>query len=271
MLGEETVRVGRRDWNLALFSATSIVLLALEQPIPGLLLWLGTLAGVMRDPAPAYRRRMGMLLGMFLLLSIAPINTDTRTPHFLTLGAFFLAALLLPSLLFARTDPGVVDYRIFPRKFRWIDVGYVAIAVPLAYTVIQFYFFDINPWMPAQWNLPPQYDLEEVWRLVIGLNCVGIWDELFFVNIVFSTLRSVHDFRRANLAQAVVYASVLYDMAFVGIGPIVVYFFALTQGSMYEQSRNLFYVMLVHLIVDAFLLEAIIRHYYPGHGSFHWF
>jgi hypothetical protein len=29
--------------------------------------------------------------------------------------------------------------------------------------------------------------------------------------------------------------------------------------------------MLVHLIIDAFLLEAIIRHYYPGHGSFHWF
>lgn len=265
------MRLDRRDWNLVLLSGTSAVLLALEQPVPGLVLWTATLVGILRDPVPAYRRRMGMLLGLFLLLSVAPIHTDTSTPHFLTLGAFFLAALLIPSLVFRRTDPGVIDYRIFPRRFRWIDVGYVAIAVPLAYAVIELYFFHINPWMPRQWFLPPQYDLEAVWRLVIGLNGVGMWDELFFVNIVFSTLRSLHDFRRANLTQAVVYASVLYDMAFAGIGPIVVYLFALTQGSMYEQSRNLFYVMLVHLIIDAFLLEAIIRHYYPGHGSFHWF
>ena len=140
-----------------------------------------------------------------------------------------------------------------------------------AHVVIELYLFLVNPWMPRQWHLPPAYYLEEVWRLVIGLNCVGMWDELFFVNIVFATLRSLYDFRRANLGQAFVYASVLYDMAFVGIGPVVVYAFALTQGSMYEQSRNLFYVMLVHLIVDALLLEAIIRDYYPGHGSFHWF
>jgi membrane protease YdiL (CAAX protease family) len=265
------VRIGRRDWNLLLFSATSVVLLAMEKLVPGAILWFVTLMGVLRDPAPEYRRRMGMLLGMFVLLSAAPIDTDTSTPHFLALGAFFLAALLVPTLVFRRTDPGVIDYRIFPRRFRWIDLGYVALAVPLAHVVIELYFFHVNPWMPRQWHLPPAYDLEEVWRLVIGLNCVGMWDELFFVNIVFATLRSLYDFRRANLGQAFVYASVLYDMAFVGIGPVVVYAFALTQGSMYEQSRNLFYVMLVHLIVDALLLEAIIRDYYPGHGSFHWF
>ncbi|MCA9726544.1 MAG: CPBP family glutamic-type intramembrane protease [Candidatus Eisenbacteria bacterium] len=265
------MRITRRDWNLLLFSAATIVLLALERPVPGVILWLGAFFFVLRDPEPAYRRRLGLLLGVILLLSFAPIHTDTSTPHFLSLGAFFLVAILIPTLVFARTDPGVIDYRLWPRKFRWIDLVYVAIAIPLAYLVVQLYFFHANPWMPTHWYLPPVYDDEKVWRLVVGLNGVGIWDELFFVNIVFATLRSLHDYRRANLAQAVVYTSVLYNMAFTGIGPIVVYAFALTQGSMYEQSRNLFYVLLVHLIVDAFLLEAIIRFYYPGHGAFHWF
>jgi hypothetical protein len=105
----------------------------------------------------------------------------------------------------------------------------------------------------------------------VGLNSVGIWDELFFVNIMFCVLRSMFSFRVSNLAQAVVYTSVLYDMAFVGIGPVLIYCFALTQGSMYEQAKCLLYVLIVHLVIDAFLLESIIDFYYPLHGSFHWF
>ena len=66
----------------------------------------------------------------------------------------------------------------------------------------------------------------------------------------------------ANAAQAVVYTSVLYDMAFTGAGPVIVYLFALTQGSMYDGSRSLLWVLLVHLIVDFFLVAAILHHYY---------
>ena len=54
-------------------------------------------------------------------------------------------------------------------------------------------------------------------------------------------------------------------MAFTGVGPIVVYAFALTQGAMYERSRCLLYVLIVHLIVDAFLVFAILQYHYPDH------
>jgi hypothetical protein len=67
----------------------------------------------------------------------------------------------------------------------------------------------------------------------------------------------------ANAAQAVVYASVLYTMAFTGIGPLVIYLFALTQGAMYEGSRSLLWVLIVHLVVDLFLVAAILHFYYP--------
>jgi hypothetical protein len=64
----------------------------------------------------------------------------------------------------------------------------------------------------------------------------------------------------------VIYTAVLYDMAFTGIGPILVFIFALTQGTMFEESENLVYVILVHLIVDAFLFSGIVDFYYPGYS-----
>jgi hypothetical protein len=63
----------------------------------------------------------------------------------------------------------------------------------------------------------------------------------------------------------VIYTSVLTDMAFTGIGPVLIYIFALTQGSMFEESENLLYVLAVHLIVDFFLYHAILQGHYPGY------
>ncbi|MCA9757538.1 MAG: hypothetical protein KDA27_17165 [Candidatus Eisenbacteria bacterium] len=277
-LGEAPVRVeplAERGWTrtlvLVLFAIAVPTLIPLEIWAIGVPAWLGAAFFVLRDPDPAYRRRLGVLLASIAVLTFAPIETDTSNRGYLVLGAFFLAAILIPTLVLKRTDPHVIDFRVRPYRFRWLDIVYVSIAVPLAYYVIQWYFFHVNPYMPTQWYLPPEYDDEQVWRLVVGLNSVGIWDELFFVNICFAVLRTVHRFWAANLVQAVVYAAVLYDMAFIGIGPLLVYAFALTQGSMYEESKCLLWVLIVHLVIDAFLLESIIAHYYPGHGSFHWF
>ena len=53
---------------------------------------------------------------------------------------------------------------------------------------------------------------------------------------------------------------------------MLVYLFALTQGSMFEESENLLYVLVVHLIVDYFLYWEIIAGHYPGYlrtGLFH--
>jgi membrane protease YdiL (CAAX protease family) len=103
-----------------------------------------------------------------------------------------------------------------------------------------------------------------VTRFITGINCVGIWDELFFINTVYAVLRSLYPARAANLAQAVVYTSVLTDMAFIGAGPPIVFVFALIQGVMYERARTLLYVLVVHLIVDAFLVAAVLHYHFPG-------
>lgn len=212
---------------------------------------------------------MGALLGTIAVLALAPIHTDTSTAHFITLGIPFFLVIAGPALFLRRTDPGVIRFRIWPRRFRWLDLIYVLISVPLSWLAFHVYFGIVNPDVPSHWYLPPVPDSESIWRLFIGINCVGIWDELFFVNTVYAVLRSLFPFAVANVAQAVVYTTVLYRMAFTGLGPPIIFVFALTQGSMFEDSENLLYVLIVHLIVDAFLFAGIVAHYYPGASFIH--
>ncbi|NNF08214.1 MAG: hypothetical protein HKN21_15730 [Candidatus Eisenbacteria bacterium] len=254
----------RQQLTALLFFAISVpLLIPLAWFIPGAIAWIISAVLTWRTGDNPFRRRMGVLLGCVLLLATAPITTDTSDRGFLVLGGYFLAVVALPAIILGRTDPGVIRFQLWPKKFRWLDIFYVAISIPLAWAVIKFYWY-VNPFMPQQWWLPEVEDIKETWRLFIGINCVGIWDELFFVNTVYGVLRSIFPFKIANAAQGVVYTSVLFDMAFIGIGPIVVYIFAWTQGSMFEESENLLYVLIVHLIVDYFLFQAIAGAYYPG-------
>ncbi len=231
---------------------------------PGALLWIAGLTVALKQPDGSFRRRMAVLFLCVAVLAAAPIHTNTDTRHFVTLGAFFLAVVAGPTLALRKSDPGVITWNLFPTRFRRRDLVYVLISIPLSWLAFRVYFFTVNPEVPAHWVLPAVPDREAIWRLIAGINGVGIWDELFFINTVYGLLRSLFSQRVANAAQAVVYASVLNTMAFTGIGPLLVYALALTQGSMYEGSRSLLYVILVHLIIDLFLVRAILQFYYPG-------
>lgn len=248
--------------SLFFFCVAAVLMIPLEMYPFGGVFWIASFYYAMADREAAFRRRMAVLLGCVSLLTAAPIHTDTSNAHILQLGAFFLGVIVLPPLILWRWDREVLSYRFWPRRFRWLDLAYVAISIPLAKVVFEWYF-RYNPDMPTHWLLPAAFDGESVHRLFWGINGVGIWDELFFVNTVYVLLRSMFSFRVANLAQAVVYTAVLYDMAFTGIGPVLVSLFALTQGWMFKESENLLYVLIVHLIVDYFLFSSIVAHYYP--------
>jgi hypothetical protein len=257
-------RLPNNRWaSLICFCLATVLQIPLERYPLGGVFWIASLYYALSDAEPAFRRRMGVLLGCIAILTMAPIHTDTSNGHVARLGSAFLAVVLLPALLLARTDPGVVRNRLFPQRWLWLDFFYTLISIPLAWLVLGWYF-RVVPQLYTQWSLPLQNDGSEVARLFWGINAVGIWDEFFFVSTVFAILRSMYPFWVANLAQAVVYTAVLYDMAFIGIGPILVYLFALTQGSMFEKSDNLLYVLIVHLIVDYFLFANIVAGHYPG-------
>lgn len=249
---------------LATFCGATVLLIPLAWLVPGFILWGVSAVFTARDPDPRRRRNLLILLGCIAVLAFAPIDTGLDTPHIVTLFLYFAVVLVGPVLVMRRFGPGELRWRFWPVRFSLRDIIYTVISVPLAWGVIEVYFFHLNPGLAEHWPMPEIYDRGMMQRLIVGINAVGIWDELFFINIVYSLLREVFPARVANPAQAVVYTSVLYDMAFTGHGVWIVYGFALTQGMMYEKSRVLLWVLLVHLIVDLFLVLAILQWHYPG-------
>lgn len=218
--------------------------------------------GLVREPAPR-RRRFLALAAPLLVLSLTPIRTDTSARGFALLGGSFVLALVLPMLILWRDRPRLITFNFRPRRLEPVELVYTLLSVPLAWAAFQLYFGVLSPEVPFNWSLPPEPDTGELLRLFIGINLVGIWDELFFINIGYAVLRGLFGPRTANAAQAVIYTTVLWTMAFRGFGLLFVYLFALTQGAMYERSRVLLWVLVVHLIVDYFLFQAIVSAYYP--------
>ena len=229
-------------------------------------LWGAPFAGVfllsLFWETPYRRKRYLALAAPLLLLAFAPIATDTSWRGFMLLGGNFTLALIIPTLLL-RGENNPVTFAFWPKRPEPLEVFYTLLAAPLAWGALTLYFGVLSPEVPFNWTLPPEPDSGELLRLFIGINLVGIWDELFFINIGYAVLRQLFGPRTANLAQAVIYTTVLWTMAFRGVGPVFVYLFALTQGAMYERSRVLLWVLLVHLIVDYFLFQKIVSAYYP--------
>jgi hypothetical protein len=210
---------------------------------------------------PERRLRYLALASALLILIVAPISTLLGATHITWLAVCFAVVLVIPTLILRKT--GVLTFHFWPKHVDWVDVGYTVLSIPLAWAAFELYFKVLSPEVPFNWTLGNEPNNAELFTLFMGINAVGIWDELFFVNTSFAILRSLFSFRIANLAQAVIYMIVLYDMAFTGWGPVFVYSLALTQGFMFERSKVLLWVLVVHLIVDYFLFQAIVTRYYP--------
>ena len=257
-------------WPLAALLLAVPLLIPLGRPLLGLppiwRLLLGGLAltvavALLVRESPPWRRPYLILAGSVVILAVAPIDTRLDPVHMLVLSTFFAAVVFVPAWLLG--GRGVLSFRLWPDRIDPLDLIYTLASVPLAWLAFRLYFLILSPEVPFNWPLPPEPDPGELVKLFLGINAVGVWDELFFINTVYAILRYLFPARIANPAQAVFYVSVLYDMAFSGWGPLLVAILALTQGLMFERSRVLLWVLIVHLVVDYFLFQGIVESYYP--------
>jgi len=220
----------RRITMLVTFSlATALLLPASQFWIGGALLAVCAFL-VATDPVAKLRRRLFVLIGCIVILAATDINPSLSNENFLQVGIPFGLVVFLPALIQHFGDRGVIRYRFWPVHWRWQDIVYVIVSIPLAWVVLAGYEwgnrFLFDDELFRSWTLPPEPDPNEIRRLFIGINLVGIWDELFFVNTCFALLRSLFRFPIANFVQAVIYTAVLYDMAFDGCGLVIVFLFA---------------------------------------------
>lgn len=258
-------------WPLVLLLFSAVMLVPLDRGVFFLSvplrisLGLASTAGYIAFLSQEPRERLLNYLGLtapLVILALAPIDTNLSWLHIVALGIPFVAVLIIPPLIVRRPD--IITFKFWPDKLDWVDIAYTFSAIPLAWGGFALYFGLLSPEVPFNWTLPPEPSGTELFKLFMGINAVGIWDELFFVNICYALIRSLFPYRIANPAQAVIYTVVLYDMAFAGWGPVFIYVLALTQGAMFERSKVLIWVLIVHLIVDYFLFQAIVERYYPA-------
>ncbi|UCH26763.1 MAG: hypothetical protein JSV66_03700 [Trueperaceae bacterium] len=257
-------------WPLLFLLLAATLLIPLDRPLLGLSLITRLVLGgtvailflffVINEPIERRRRYLGLALCIAILV-IAPIDTSLELGHMIVLGFAFAAVLVIPAWLLRGSDD--ISFKLLPNRLDLLDVVYTIASVPLAWGAFALYFGLLNPEAPFNWKLPPVPEGSSILKLFLGINAVGVWDELFFINTCFALLRSLFPYRIANPAQAVIYTVVLYDMAFSGWGPLFVGILALTQGAMFERSKVLIWVLIVHLIVDYFLFQGIIAATYP--------
>lgn len=190
------------------------------------------------------------------VLGLTHINTDVSLSHM-----FSMSLKLLFVLLFAYgftkflTPSQLLDF-----QFRWAvvkqaqNLNYLLIGFVLGSVLIPFYLWHSQAYL----NWFVDFKIAEILKLFIGTNALGIWDELFFINIVFVLLRFHLNFWKANLAQAVLFTTFLFELGFTGWGPLIIYPFALTQGYVYEKTKSLGLVLILHLTLDFILFCSLL-------------
>ena len=144
---------------------------------------------------------------------------------------------------------------------RWglLHWGWLIAVLVLGWLILPFYFIGSGVYQ----NWPAVEDADAIARLFVGVGAVGIWDELFFICTVFAVLLRHFPFWLANLLQAVVFVSFLWELGYREWGPLLTIPFALVQGYIFMRTRSLGYVVTVHLLFDAVVFAVLVHAHNP--------
>lgn len=243
-----------------LVSGSAVLLFAVHvRPLGYVPLVLGVLLGLLLD------RRLGrdlalVAVGMAIVSSIS-LAADLSDAGMLRFTVALSLAVLVPWAL----SRWVARERtiVFPvgtgRRWTRAQWAYLAVVVVVGYLVLPVYFLGSG----AYRNWPQVSTAQEVWRLFVGVNAVGIWDELFFVCVVFALYRQHFPVWLANLLQATVFVSFLWELGYREWGPLLTVPFALVQGWIFSWTRSLPYVVTVHLLFDAVVFGVLVHAHRP--------
>ena len=231
------------------------------------------LFGVQNDPLGYGMVAMGLLTAAFIdgellrhlalvaagmvIISLVPLNADLSIEHMVLMGGALALAVLVPWLV-SRFVYGERIIR-FPvntgRKWPLIAKLYLIGVAALGYFILPVYLISTGVYQ----NWPAASDPTTFWRLFLGVNAVGIWDELFFICTAFTLLRQHFPDWLANLLQAVVFSSFLWEIGYQAWGPLLTFPFALLQGYTFRLTKSFTYVVTVHLIFDFVLFLALVH------------
>jgi membrane protease YdiL (CAAX protease family) len=246
----------------ALLSLSAVLLFRLDEPVAGYITVAASLgAAAVLDRA--LLKDLALIAAGLVIISTVPLNADLSLSHMALMGLVLALAVLLPYGVHRYVyRERVIRFPIGTGK-RWgrREFAYLALIVVLGYSILPFYLISTDVYR----NWPDASDPAIFVRLFIGVNSVGIWDELFFICITFTLLRRHFAGWQANLLQAVIFTSFLWEIGYQSWGPLLTFPFALLQGYTFTLTKSLSYVVAVHLIFDFVLFLALVHAHNP-----HW-
>lgn len=244
-----------------LLATTAIVLIGLQIKPFGWVLW-GFGVTSLLFCYNAFRRDIMLIYLSLGILGLSPISTDISPSHMLFLGMLLSLAIAIPYLVsrFIYHDHTIRFPFHQGRNWYKSEIVYIIVIAIISYFLIPLMLLSGDSY--RNWSVEPGID--NIVRLFIGTNALGIWDELFFICTVFALLRRHLPFLFANIIQAILFTSFLYELGFQGYNFLAIFPFALTQGYIFRKTDSLLYIITIHLTIDFILFLALIYMHHPN-------
>lgn len=204
-----------------------------------------------------------LLIGVGItIVSLVSVKADISWLNIVLLGTVFTAAVLVPFL---------IDRFVYRRKairFPWRsgrtwtrgEKVYLIATPALGWLILPFYFLTSGVYE----NWPDVETPSEIGRLFVGVNAVGTWDELFFICTCYALLLRHFTPWLANILQAIIFVSFLWELGYQAWGPLLTIPFALVQGMLFHRTRSLTFVLIVHLLFDLVVFLVIVHAHDPA-------
>jgi membrane protease YdiL (CAAX protease family) len=262
---DPTPTPGRVAWwrlvGAGLVSVSGIPLFAMENQLVGLpILAAGLIVAGLADRG-LLRHLALVAVGMAIIstMSLKANLTDAGMARFaITLTAAVVVPYLISRFVYRER---IIRFPLRGDKpwsrLEWV---YLVVVLTLGYLILPIYFIRSEVYL--NWPAVPEPDL--VLRLLVGVNFVGLWDELFFICTVFALLKEHFPMWQANLLQSVIFTSFLWDIGYQYWGPLMTFPFALLQGYVFHRTKSLPYVLAIHLTFDMIIWAILVEAHNPG-------
>lgn len=206
-------------------------------------------------------RHLAVVTASLVVISTVSLKADLSDAGILRFAVVLSAALLIPALTLRfvfREDVIRFPWRT-GRRWSRFEYTYLVVVLVIGYLLLPVYFIGSGSYR----NWPPVTEPNEIARLFVGVNAVGLWDELFFICILFALLRRHFPMWQANVLQSIVFVSFLWELGYQSWAPLFTVPFALLQGFIFQRTRSLTYVVTVHLSFDALIFMILVHAHTP--------
>jgi membrane protease YdiL (CAAX protease family) len=211
---------------------------------------------------PSLTRDLSLIAVGLLIVSIIPLAAELDNLAMLRFTLALGGAVAVPYVIsrFVYRDRAISFPWRTHRRWGRLQWGWLVAVLILGWLILPFYFITSGVYQ----NWPVVDTPELIARLFVGVGAVGIWDELFFICTVFALLRRHFPNLVANLLQAIVFVSFLWELGYREWGPLLTIPFALLQGYIFLRTHSLAYVVTVHLLFDAVVFAVLVHAHNPG-------